>query len=171
MSAMDTDMLNPKPRHRQVDLPPTGPKVIPLKRLGANDRLRVIVAATKFYGMYVHWSGRSRPHTEPRERCDGCKHENAIKWYGWLHCVSLETLASFFIEFTALAAEYALKQMGGAVERGAMLHLMREAGKLRASIVADKIGVYDGLRGELPQPANPSATLTKLWNTMVILQD
>lgn len=164
-------MLNPKPRHTQLDAPPAGPKVTPLKRLGANDRIRVIVCAVKFYGMMVHWSGRSRPHTEPRERCDGCRHENAMKWYGWLHVCDSDSLHDFFIEFTAEGHDRALKAMGGQVVRGSKLLLFREGSKLRATIHSDRIGDYCGEKGPFPTPKNPSATLSKLWNCLVVLDD
>lgn len=164
-------MFNPRARHTQMDAPPAGPRVIPLKRVGANDRLVLVVCAMKFYGMMVHWSGRSRPHTEPRQKCDGCQHQNAMKWLGWLHCCSAENLNECFIEFTSLGHESALTAMGGQVVTGSKLMIWREGGKLRAPLLVEKMSDYDGLRGELPKPRNPSATLSKLWNCLVTLDD
>jgi hypothetical protein len=94
-----------------------------------------------------------------------------MRWYGFLHCCSSEQLTSFFLELTSLSAQSALDAMGGEVVRGSKLYIAREGGKLRAPLVVEKIAEYDGLRGKLPDAANPSPTLTKLWNRLVVLED
>lgn len=131
----------------------------------------MIVCATKIYGMYVHWVGKTQPHTEPKQKCDGCKREAPIRWYGWLHCCSGEQLTPFFLELTSLSAQCALDAMGGQVVRGSKLLVWREGGKLRAPLLIEKLADYDGLKGKVPDAANPSATLTKLWNRLVVLED
>lgn len=173
VSAIDTGLmtLNPKPRFTQVDTPPQGRKVIPIRQVRKDERLSLIVCGTKLYGMYVHWLGKTQPHTEPKTKCDGCVREAPMRWYGWLHCCSPEQLTSFFLELTPISAQNALDAMGGEVVRGSKLLCFREGSKLRAPVLIEKLADYDCSRGAPPQPANPSATLTKIWNKIVVLED
>lgn len=89
-------------------------------------------------GAEVHYCGRTVPHVEPAEDCDGCKAKRQKRWEGYIAAWNPSGGKIVLLTITAGAADAfeAYAALHGSI-RGAMVTLSRPGGRPNGRIVAE----------------------------------
>jgi hypothetical protein len=154
---------------RWATRPPVVGHCITVLKVTHQSQDRYWVLGDQVWGRDVHWLGdRSGFCTMDPKSCPYCRKEVPKRWTGWLHvCLPSNPREEGFLELTPLAAQNYLSQItpkepmrGGVVLVGRMRKTNRSP--LRIDVIA-RVEIPVGF----PKPANPEATLLRLWGVVV----
>jgi hypothetical protein len=153
-----------RPLFARCDEPPNLPRVTPIKKIGDTDSIKVIVLATKLFGVWTHWNGDNTVPCLAHSHPDECPyHQMPKRWKGFLHCWNDYLNTTFFVEVTDLAAQKLTAELPeGRPLRGAKFVLGRERQTRKAPISVSYQGHYEGPK-QLPREETPEVTLAALW--------
>lgn len=145
--------------------PPDFIRTVPIVTIRPNEEPHVIVLSHELFGLNCHWTGkRTEPCTKGNSKCFHCEQERPKRWKGWICVASQATRKLSFIELTVGGANGLLEQLGELPLRGAVIRLKRERPSIKAPLVVVYLSHWPR-PDELPKPADPVETLSRLWGS------
>lgn len=153
------------PELRGCDLPVrTGPS-LHVRRLEANETIRVIILSSRQRGLWSHWLGRSSlPCTLPRQSCKGCLAQTPTRQKFLLHVANQGARQMEIIELPPAAMQDLLDVFPpGQVLRGETLMITRGNAKTARLKIRLEEAYAESMFGPLQPEIDPRIPLLELW--------
>lgn len=146
---------NPRVRKRCIDL----------RRVQADEQLKVIVLSPWIEGFDTHWKGgRTQPCTANKGDCLLCEEHAVYKWIGFLFVTEVVSKKLFFLEMTDHCWDDAKKEKADLPSfRGTQFLFFRKNGKMNSAVIPRLLSneIWDNSR--LPMSKSVVESLRTAW--------
>lgn len=146
---------NPRVRKRCIDL----------RRVQADEQLRVIILSPFVEGFDTHWlNGQTQPCCANNSPCQLCKDGAPYKWIGWLYCYEISTKKTFFLELTDHCWQDAKTEKGDLPSfRGLQFLFFRKHGNMKSAVVPRMLSPEPWDNSRLPMSRSVVESLRVAW--------
>jgi hypothetical protein len=129
----------------------------------AKSKMRFRVWSPSIWGLWTHYSGRTKPCFENHDFCEGGHDESTMRWYGYLFGWHEQRRGKAFVQLTLGAARMFYQQIAEGVSlRGMVVDVSRGESK-KGPMVVQVVRYISTDADVMGQDCDPLHSLYRMW--------